>query len=275
MHEDPARLGRLSARLTTALPAGPTLRDYAVFGICASFSILGVFMGIQTREWRMPLYIVSFFGLGAAVFVDVILRKRRDRNFQGDRVSLPGGVEIQLDMRRVWLIGGFLLYLGLLMAFVVPDPPVSITLIGYFLIAVGAVILIGHWRRLLPRRTLLFDPDGIHFGFGKFTAFIHWDNIAAVLPSEAFDNSMVLINLKSLDAVRVQPEASRTKFYREVAKARTFPGSDLSIMAGNFGVDGLPLAAALLRYAFDPTARRELESTRRIDGPSNSSALIP
>ena len=118
-------------------------------------------MGIQTGEWRMPLYIVSFFGLVAAVFADVILRKRRDRKFQGDRVSIPGAVEIGLDMRRVWFLGGFIFYLGLLMVFVVPSAPVHITAIGYFLIAVGLVILIGHRLRLLPRRSLLFDPDGI------------------------------------------------------------------------------------------------------------------
>lgn len=221
----------------------------------------------------MGIFVAAFFGLCAAVAALTIRRKLRDRNFAGDLVRLPGGVDITIDVRRMMFLAAAILVIGLLLVFVVERPPIHVFAIGIFLVAVGLVLLVGHLLTLLPRRTLRFDPDGITFGYGKYKALVDWTNISQVTAGSYADNPIVLLELTDVRLVSIEPEASRRKFHKQVAQNRTYFGADLSIVASTFGVDGIPLAAAILRYANNPEARAELiPAVPRLQAPADKTS---
>ena len=230
----------------------PGVEDWALLAVSIGFCVIGLLL--VRYDWRTAVVTIAMFGAGALTFLSIIRRKRREQQWKGATVRVSGGVNIYMDTPRMGLIALGLCIVGAVMYFVSSNYPLLFRLIGAFIGLVGVGLAIFIALGFHGRNFLRFDPDAITIREGRIRYRIAWDNCARVVEIEYASNPVVGIELASVDAVVVKPAMRGDLFLRLVHRNRGFMGVDILIYAGQFGIDGTVLAAALagsLRPATD------------------------
>jgi hypothetical protein len=219
------------------------------------------------QDWRASIVTLAFFGSCAAVFLTIILRKRRERRWSQADVCVVGSVDIHVDASRIVYIATALALLGAIMYFVGNSMPLVYRLLGAFVGLVGIGLAVAIALGLHSQQYIRFEPDAFIVGERNYRARIHWDNISVVALIEYAHNPFVGIKLHSVAGVRVEPPDQVAGFLRYVSRTRGWMSTDLALASRNFAIDSVVLANALRRYATQPDTRQELAARERLAGP--------
>jgi len=238
-----------------------SFQDWALAVIGGLFTLGGLV--IIGRDFKTGIVTLAFFGLCFAHAVSVILRKRRARRQVAVTASVAGGVPIRQSRLRMALLGGALLVLGGLHAAFTPNA-VQMGL-GWLLVAVGGVMLIGLASGLLYTAYFQFDPDGLSFGDRHGKAVVPWSAITGLARADMSNNPVVLVSVDA-DAIEVVPDTHRLRLFKQMGRTRGTLGADFAIMGTVYGIDAPVLLAALQRYAAEPAARQELQRLPQLRG---------
>ena len=231
-----------------------SLQDWALAVIGGVLTLGGLL--IIPRNFNTGIVTLVFFGLCFTHAVSVILRKRRALRQVAMTASVSGGVPVRQSRARMGLLTGALLAVGIThVAFTSKAIQVGL---GWLLVAVGAVMLLGLVSGLLCTSYIQFDPAALTFGDRHGKAVVPWGAITGLARADMHNNPVVLARV-DLDAVEVQPATHRPRLLKQIGRSRGSFGADFAIMSTVYGIDAPVLLAALQRYASEPAARRELE----------------
>lgn len=236
---------------------GPNVQDWALLGTSLAFCAVALLL--VTHDWRAAVVTITFFGSCALVFWTNILRKRREKQWQGATVKVAGRVNIYAKGAHMPAIAFGCMFVGSVCCFIGIDYPLLFRLLGAFIALVGVGVAIALALGFYRRQYLRFDPDAITFGERTYRYQVGWDNIADVDSIEYADNPFVGIRLCNAEIVTIDPVQETEAFRKHVASNRALMNVDIFIAPRNFGIDGTVLAAALARYATNPSAREELQ----------------
>ncbi len=231
-----------------------TFQDWALVVIGGLFTLGGLL--IITRDFKTGIVTLAFFGLCFAHALSVVLRKRRARRQVAATASVAGGVPIRQSRLRMGLLGGALGVLGGLHAAFTTNP-VQIG-IGWFLVVVGAVMLIGLASGLLYTAYVQFDPEGLSFGDRHAKAIVPWAAVTGLARTEMSSNPVVLVCVDA-HAITIVPATHELQVFKKMGRTRGTFGADFAIMSTVYGIDAPVLLAALQRYVAEPGARQELQ----------------
>ena len=236
-----------------------TFQDWALAVIGGLFTLGGLLM--LRSDFKTGLVTLVFFGLCFVHAVSVILRKRRARRQVAMTASVAGGVPIRQSRARMALLGGALLLLGALQVAFIHD--VVQVGIGWFLVVVGGVMLLGLASGRLYTAFIQFDPDGITFGDRRGKAVVPWHAVTGLARTDMSSNPVVLVSVDA-EAIDIQPAAHRPRLFKQMARSRSTVGADFAIMSTVYGIDAPVVLAALQRYVNEPESRRELQPVPRL-----------
>jgi hypothetical protein len=180
---------------------------------------------------------------------------------------LSGGVRIQV--RR----GRLIVYLALLFT------PLWILLLGAAsavstawacvasaigLAAIGLILQLG-------KRYVVFEPEGLRFGFLWGSFLVRWDNIQRAEPGPSLEDSqLLLITLIDREDVfrnvlrSADPERAQRKIQREIRRTRSRYGCDLVLATSAFGLDLALVTKAIGGYVADVEQRPGLRQRKEI-----------
>lgn len=236
---------------------GPSVQDWALLATSLAFCAAGLFL--LMHDWRAAVVTITFFGACGLVFWTNILRKRREKHWQGATVQVVGRVNIYANGAHMPAIAFGCMLVGSVCCFIGIDYPLLFRLLGAFIALVGIGVAIAIALGFYRRQYLRFDPDAITFGERTYRYRVGWDNIADVVSIEYADNPFVGIRLCNAEVINIDPEQETEAFRKHLASNRALMNVDIFIAPRNFGIDGTILAAALARYATDPHTREELQ----------------
>jgi Ca2+/Na+ antiporter len=236
---------------------GPGVEHWTLLATSVAFCVIALVL--LEHDWRTAVVTLTFFGACALVFWTNILRKRREKHWQGATVQVRGGVNVYAQGARMGVIAFGCVLVGCVCYFVGSNYPLLFRLLGAVIALVGVGVAIALALGFYRRQYLRFDPDTITFGERLYRFQVSWDNIAEVVSIEYADNPFVGVRLFDVDIVEVEPEDQTQTFRAHLANNRAVMNVDLFIAPRNFGIDALILAAALTRYAINPAAREELQ----------------
>ena len=231
-----------------------TFPDWALVVIGGLFTLGGLL--IIGRDFKTGIVTLAFFGLCFAHALSVVLRKRRARRQRAVTATVAGGVPIRQSRLRMGLLAGALLGLGgLHAAFTTNVVQIGI---GWLLVVVGAVMLIGLASGLLYTAYVQFDPEGLSFGDRRGKAIVPWAAVTGLARTAMSNNPVVLVSVDA-DAIAIVPAAHELKMLKQMGRTRGTFGADFAIMSTVYGIDAPVLLAALQRYVTEPESRRELQ----------------
>lgn len=240
-----------------------TLKDW-LLAVIGGLFVLGGLVIIR-RDFNTGIVTLVFFGLCFAHAVHVILRKRRAQKQVALTVRLQGGVPIRQSRARMVLLGGSLLAVGGTQLAFGPQNDWLLIGIGWFLVGVSTMLLLGVVLGLLPAGYLQFDPEGITFAQRGGKVAVPWHAITGLARGDMTNNPVVLVTVDA-DAIQVEPASYRLKAFKQMGSSRGMTGADFFIMSGAYGIDAPVLLAALRRYAREPATRQELRNGPRLKG---------
>lgn len=238
--------------------AGPSWQDWATFLISAVFTVVGLL--ILPSDPSVGIVTLALFGSCAAVLGAIVARKLRGASTQPLHVEVAGGVPIRESRLRYALLGAWLTVLGLLMWYFGETYPELFRWLSLFVAAVGAAVLIGVASGRIASGFLQFDPSGLTVANRTARVAIPWHNVADVSEAELHGNPVLLIALRDPTDIRVDPPEASPKVYKAVSRTQAMYGSHFAVMTSYYGINLEVLAAAIRRYANDPTARAQLGS---------------
>lgn len=247
-------------------PAGPTLRDWAVFSIGFTFVLMGLFIAWRDGI-RESLFVLCFFGVCALVSGYVIVRKLRRRRFKATAVSVAGGVKLHRSSARMLGVAA-LIAIAVGPFLFMPNPPVLGLVCVAVALGASALLVIGVVSGRFSKSFLRFDQPGLTIGEGKYECLFLWDQIVDLAEFELSDNACVGFNVVNPGAILVTPESARPLMHKKLAANQAHTGYLVSIMPMHFGVHAESLCAAIRNYAANPAARRELVAKLAIEAPS-------
>lgn len=231
-----------------------TFQDWALAVIGGLFTLAALF--IIRKDFKTGIVTLGFFGLCFAHAVSVILRKRRAHRQQAMTASVAGGVPIRPSRLRMGLLGGALLGLGALHAAFTTNP-VQIG-IGWFLVVVGTVMLVGMASGMIYTAYVQFDPAGLTFGDRRGKAFVPWAAVTGLARTEMSSNPVVLVSV-DVEAIQIVPASQQLRLFKQMGRTRGTFGADFALMSTVYGIDAPVLLAALQRYVTEPESRQELQ----------------
>ena len=239
--QDPPPLDRIS------------FQDWALAVIGGLFTLAA--LAIIQRDFKTGIVTLGFFGLCFAHAVSVILRKRRARRQVAMTASVAGGVPIRQSRLRMGLLGAALLGLGALhAAFTTSAVQIGI---GWFLVAVGVLMLIGLASGRIYTAYLQFDPEGLTFGDRHGKAVVPWAAVTGLGRADMSNNPVVLVSV-DVQAIEILPASRQARLFKQIGRTRGTFGADFALMSTVYGIDAPVLLAALERYVADPASREEL-----------------
>lgn len=247
--QDPPPLDRIS------------FQDWALAVIGGLFTLAALV--IIRKDFKTGIVTLAFFGLCFAHAVSVILRKRRARRQVAMTASVAGGVPIRQSRLRMGLLGSALLGLGgLHAAFTTHAVQIGI---GWFLVAVGAVMLVGLASGLVCTAYVQFDPAGLTFGDRRGKAWVPWDAVTGLARTEMSSNPVVLVSV-DVQAIQILPATQQQRLLKQMGRTRGTFGADFALMSTVYGIDAPVLLAALQRYVTEPESRQELQRLPKLRG---------
>jgi hypothetical protein len=236
-------------------------RDWFLLAIGAAFVLCGAI--ILPSDPDSGIITIAFFGSCAIVPGASILRDLRSRPAP-DRVTIAGGIPIRPSR----------LFLGGIAAWVIVVTSICLTFGGtyplVFRVLVASVLLAGCLMFVavtlgwLPGTFLQFDPNGITFGYRRYSFVIGFDNIAAISITEIQRNTFLLLQLHNPDLIETAPPESRLPVFKKMHRLDSVYGAHIMIPTGHYRMDPSLLAQALHRYVTEPSSRSELAPTARI-----------
>ena len=218
--------------------------------------VMGLFILPSNRD--IGIVTLAMFGSCTAVFAAQILSKYRFRKFTATAVEVAGGVPIRPRRGLGWLMGSWMLALGVILIVFGASYPAPFRWLAGFVAVVGVVLLIATALGLFPGGYLQFDPDALTIGQRRWSARIPWDAIGSVHEGEFSGNPILLIAVNDVAALAISPPDARTAAYKSMAKSAAMFGAEFAIMTTHYGIDLPVLAAAVTHYARDAEARRTL-----------------
>ncbi|MFG6460572.1 hypothetical protein ACG04Q_03245 [Roseateles sp. DXS20W] len=240
-----------------------TPQDWALAIIGGLFTLAGLL--ILRNDFNTGIVTLALFGLCFVHAVGVIVRKRRLQRQQAGAVtaSVTGGVPLRQSRARMLLLAGALLAIGATHA-AFTTHPVQIG-IGWLLLAVGGVMLLGLLSGRLYTGYLQFDPDGLSLGDRHGRAHVPWDAITGIARTDLHTHPLVLVSVDA-GAVQALPATHGPRLMKQMGRTHGQFGADFAIMTTAYGIDAPVLLAALRRYATQPAARQELQRPPRLRG---------
>ncbi len=235
----------------------PTFQDWLLLAINVVFVAMGLV--ILPSKPDVGVVTLAFFGSCLVVTAGSVWRKLRDRRFSADTVEVVGGVPIRPRVGLFSLAGLWMLALGTVLIVFGHAYPLLFRIIAGFIALVGAGLLVAVVVGVWPAGYLRFDPDALTIAERGWCAVIPWHEIAAVREGDYHTNPVLLIDVADVDGLAIEPPAARLRAMKKIAQNQSYLYADFAIMPTHYGI-GLPaLAAAVIRYATDATARAELK----------------
>jgi hypothetical protein len=220
------------------------------------FVVAGVLILPQNRDGGIVT--IALFGSFLVVSAGIVLRKLRDRRFAAERVAVAGGVPIRASTTLLPLLGGWLAILGVVLFVFGHDYPMLFRAIAAFLAVIGVVLLALALTRRLPGGFLQFDPDALIIAQRRWRARLPWDDIVAVHEGELSSNPVLLVSVADGSGLDIAPAAARAQALRDIGRTRALTGADFMVMPQHYGIALPLLAATIVRYVQDQSARAEL-----------------
>lgn len=244
---------------------GPALKDWALLGIGLGFVAIG--FSIRSIRPTAALGTIVFFGACAAVGWSNILRKRRFARLRPLSVEIVGGVALRPLRFKTALLGAGVLAVGLALLPLGLTGPIVVLVCVIVTITAGAFVLGGVVLGKLPVGFLQFDEAGLTIGQRSSSFTIGWDNIRSACPGEFHDNAVLLLSVRDLGALSVQPPEAKNETIARLRSNEAWVGAHVMVMTGTYGIDLPLLVVAVERYVTDPASRAGL-SRPRLSAPS-------
>lgn len=241
-----------------------TFSDWVLTLISLVFTLGGLL--IMRDDFQAGIVTVSFFGACLAVFVHIILRKRRLQKQVPLTAMVAGGVPIRQSRVRIATMGIGLLALGAVLLAFGPQGDKGMLGFAWLLVAVGSLLLIGLATGFLLVAFIQFDPPGLTFGHWGGKIFVPWTAITSIGRRDLHSNQAVFLWVDT-DAVTAEPPSFMTKAHKQMAYSRAWLGADFVIMCTSYALDAPVLLAALQRYITEPDSRQELHRQQRLAEP--------
>jgi hypothetical protein len=242
--------------MTSAGYSGPTTQDYALLLVSVLFVAIGLF--ILPHKLDVGIVAIALFGLCSVVHANTIFRKRRDQQTACVTASVIGGVPIRPSRLRVAIMSQAIFGLGVVLVVFAKPMNQLLWYCGWFLVAVGAALLLGMIAGLVPVGYLRFDPLGLTVFYRGWGYTVPWDNIQKVAAGEVYSNPAAYIWIAASERVVPLPEAYRQKVFKHFDFSLRYTGAHLVLMTSNYGIDLPVFIAALERYITDPSTPAEL-----------------
>ncbi len=224
------------------------------FSLIINFTFVAAGLLLLPSSPDVGIVTVAFFGTCLATTLAFQWRRHLDRIFRVRTVEVVGGVRIKPQRRMIFLMGGWLVVLGLLMyANSRPYPPLFqwlCLLIATFGIGFVGAALLGR----LPSGFLQFDPEGLTIGVGRWHMQVPWKNITRVTQGEYHMNPVIYIDIV-IDEMRISPPSQRLKALKKMNFNRAMLGAPFMLMPMHYGIPAPVLAGAIRRYCKSEKAR--------------------
>lgn len=248
-----------------------SFRDTLLLLINLLFVLGGLFILPSDRE--RGIVTLAFFGSCLAVTLYMRWQVWFGDPFRLRMVTVPGGVRITPKRGLLYLIGGWLAVLGIVLTVFGGGYPAPFRWLSMFMAAVGIAAFGAALFRLLPRGHMQFDPDALEIGEGRWAVRIPWPMISGVGEADYRMNRMVLIAVAGDSAdLTVIPDSRRAKAEKRMAFNRNWAGASFVIMPSHYGIGADVLSGAIERYSHDETARAELRPAAALPASVTSQA---
>jgi hypothetical protein len=239
---------------------GPRVRDWSFVAISFGFVIVGLLALPSRPDVAVP--VLAFFGVCAGVATVTVLRKLRFARLRPISVEIAGGTPIRPSRLQLSGLGVTLLGLGIVLISYWHSGPILVVCSIWGMIATGAFLLLGLVTGRLPVGFIQFDPVGLTIGRRADTFTLPWDCIASVAPAEYHDNPVLLLSVRDLDAVVVNPASARLRVIASFLSSLNWTGAHVMLMSSQYRIELPLLVTAIERYVRDPRAREGLATPR-------------
>jgi hypothetical protein len=234
-----------------------SVRDWLLLLIGVAFVICGAI--ILPSNLDVGIVTIAFFGSCAVVPGSAILRDLRSRPMP-DRVTIAGGVAIRpsrlfLGGISVWVI----VVTSICLIFGDSYPLIFHVLVGGVLLT-GCGMLLAVTTGRLPGTYLRFDPEGVTFGYRRYSFLAEFDNIATITITEIQRNHFLLMRLHDADLIEVIPVENRSGALKTMHRCERLYGAHIMVPTGHYRMSPALLAQALHRYVTEPSSRSELSA---------------
>jgi hypothetical protein len=252
---------------------GPRLQDYTLVVVSALFMAGGLLIASSPDNFRGGLAVTVFFGGCLAIGVWILVEKIRLRDGLARPmvVGAVPGVRIPMSRARVVVPAVALTLGGAVMSWAGQDISPLFAGVSLFIFVVGVFLLVALLTGRIGDRWIAFEPEGLRFGNRRFTYLVAWDNLVAAEPYELSDNPLIALHLRSTDALLSTLEGTprerlQARLARQMRNSESLHGVPLLLWASHFRLDTAATYRALMRYALDPTARKELAPPPSLPG---------
>jgi hypothetical protein len=229
--------------------------NWALLLIGVTFTAGGIV--ILPFDFNTGIVTIAFFGSCAVLPASAILRDLRSRPAP-ERVVVTGGVPIRSS--RLF-IGGVAAWVAIVAAICLTFgdfDPLILRLMMAGVLFLGCWVLVAVIRGRLPGTYLQFDPQGITFGYRRYSYCVEFDNIAALTVAEMNRNPVLLLQLHQPDLITAMPADAKMRVLKAMGRSERWQGAHIVLQTRLYRIDPSLMAQALDRYISQPSCRSEL-----------------
>jgi len=231
---------------------GPTAEDWGLLALNLVFVAMGIV--ILPKQPSLGTPCLTLFGLGAAVFVDKIVSKRRLARLDPLSTVLAWNVPHHARQRRVVLGSLALILFGLEELVFGRAYPLLVQVILGFAGIVGLGQLVVVACGMTPERFIQFERRGLVIARRRYRYLVPWAAIDEAEPDELQGHPALLLQLHDPHAIEVEPSIERQRAVDELQSTARSQGWHVTLMTARYGLD-LPVVWRAVDQRLDMVRR--------------------